>query len=148
MSVRGDILDTLATQLATITTANGYNSQVRSVYRDTVHSDALTMSGAYISIEDTGPDRVLQYASGNKIRCEMTINLFAQIRASDINSPPTDEASNLISDIRELVQTPINLGSYVRFVELGDVPTIYIGPDRITFDYPILINYWFDADSP
>lgn len=148
MSVRGTILDTLATQLATITVANGYASNVESVLRKMPHSEELSSSDPYLVIVDTGPDAIRQYGDGNKIRADMSVTVVALVRGAAFDDPPTGEISSIISDLRKLVQAPISLGSYVRFVELADVPSIFTGDTRASIHFQITIDYWYDADSP
>lgn len=144
MSVRGDILDTLATQLATITTGNGYNVTVTQVERDQIHTDQITSGQVYLTILDTDPDTPRQYAAGDKVRFDMTARIFAQIKPAATDTPATTDLSDLITDIRKLVTASIALGSYVRYVELGDVGQRIIADDRVMFDYPITIGYWDD----
>lgn len=148
MSVRGTILDNLATQLATITTANGYNCDVESVLRKMPHSEELPSSDPYLIIVDTGPDVVRQVCDGNKIRADMNVTIIALVRGATNDDPPTDEISNIISDLRELIQSPISLGAQVRFVELADVPSIFTGDTMASIHFQITIDYWYDADSP
>jgi hypothetical protein len=150
MSTRGTILDTLATQLATITTANGYNSEVEKVFRSTPNIEALASKNAYLTIVDAGPDAHKQYCDGNKKVAEMLIQIYCQVRGAAADGPPTDAISDIISDLRELIESPISLGANVRFVEVGDIPQIFTvdDPPEAAIYFPIAINYWYDADSP
>lgn len=148
MSVRGDILDTLATQLAAITVANGYNSNVEEVLRKVKHSEELPSADPYLTIIDNGPDEIRQYCDGNKVRAEMTVTILAQVRGTTGDTPPTAEVSQIIGDVRRLVASPVSLGSYVRFVEFGTIPAIFSLDQHGAAGIPLLISYWFDADSP
>jgi hypothetical protein len=148
MSVRGTILDTLATQLATITTANGYNCDVVEVLRKAKNSEELSSPHPYLTIIDPGPDAIKQHCDGNKKRAEMAIIILAQAWGASGDNPPTGETSDIISDLRQLMESPISLGNNVCFVEVGDIPAIFTGDRRAAINFPINICYWFDADSP
>jgi hypothetical protein len=141
MSVRDTILDNLATQLATIT-------DVEDVLRKVPTSEELPSDDPYLVIVDTAPDLPKQYCDGNKKRYEMTITILAIVRGATNDSPPSTEISDIISDIRELIYTPISLGANVRFVEEAGVQSIFTDNIRASVHYQIIIDYWFDADSP
>lgn len=148
MSTRGTILDTLATQLATITTANGYVCDVEDVLRKVPNSEETFSSDPYLTIVDTGPDIIRQQCDGNKVRADMQITILAQVCGATNDAPPTDEISDIISDLRKLMRVPISLGANVRFVELADVPSIFTGDNKASIHFQIIIDYWYDADGP
>ena len=148
MSVRGTILDTLATQLATITTANGYNSDVGDVRRKVPNSEELFATKPTLVIIDQAADTIRQQCDGNKVRSDMPITILGILRGATSDTPPTDEISDMVSDLRQLMKSPISLGANVRFVEINDMLPGFTGDNKASIHFQITIDYWYDADSP
>ena len=148
MSTRGTILDTLATQLETILPVNGYTSTTFAVHRDMVHGDEVPSEETVFTIIDSGPDDILQYCSGGIVRSAMAIAVRAFVPAPDSDAPPTEEIDDVIGDVRELVFTPIALGSNVRFVEMGPIPEVTVHPGKGIINFALVIVYWWDSAAP
>ena len=147
-SIRQQITDAFVAALEGITVANGYNCDVEKVLRKMPNSEELPSSDPYLVIVDLAPDSPRQYCDGNKIRADMTVAIVPFIRGATSDAPPTDEISAIISDLRELIHSPISLGSQVRFVEETSVSDIFTGDTKGWVHYDMIIDYWYDADSP
>lgn len=153
MSTRGTVIDTLATELAKITTANGYVSNVESVLRDRLNWESMSLGDVSLTISDTGPDRDLQSCASGKIRASATVQIIANVKGTVRGTPPTSGVNAILADIRKCVRQPIALGANVRFVELGDIPEIWLSGEE--YDTPlgvvrisVTINYWYDGANP
>ncbi len=154
MSTRGTILNTLATKLLTITTANGFTQDILHVYREVHHPEESDAIGMDITILDNAGDAPLQYASGGIVRTSMSIVLIVDVWGDQLTEP-TDgthplsiKVDNAIGDIRELIFAPIALGSDALFTEMGESESISIGQRRSRFTMPLQIHYKFDGASP
>lgn len=148
MSTRGTILDTLKTELAKITVANGYATTVRDVFRDRPNSEDIPYNDPWITIVDAGPDLDLQPCLNGKIRASATVQLIATVTGAARGTPPTSETNAIMADIRKCIRKPISLGSNVRYCELGDVPEIYIEERIGVVRIPLTIVYWYDGAVP
>ncbi len=154
MSTRGTILNTLATKLLTITTANSYSQDIKNVFREVHHSSESIGVGMDITILDNAGDAPLQYASGGIIRTSMNIDLLVDVwgaqraEPTDGTHPTSTAVDNAIGDIRKLVYAPIALGSDALFVEMGQAESIAVGERRTRFTVPLEINYKFDSATP
>jgi hypothetical protein len=148
MSTRGTILDTLAAELAKISVANGYASNVRAAMRDLPYTGDKVHNDAVLTIIDSGPDRDLQICGAGKIRASATVQIVATVTGAARGTPPTSETNAIMADIRECIRKPIPLGANVRYVDLGDVPEIFIEERIGIVRFPLTINYWYDGASP
>jgi len=148
MSIRGDILDTLATQLGTITTANSYASNVFEVTRQAQVPDDFPTNKVVLSIVDTAPDTFRQRAAASRVRSTMTVIILAVVQDSDEARVPITQVNNIISDIRKLVYSPISLGSYVCWAHLPEVSEITITENDGMIQMPLEISYWYTEAAP
>lgn len=106
MSKRDDILDAIATALATITTANGYNTTVAAVYR--VITDFDEAPPGKLPCVSFGPDgdtaEIYDLTPSNRI--ETTLRLRVAFHVAARNGAPKHEAvSALRVDILNCVNS-------------------------------------------
>jgi hypothetical protein len=148
MSTRGTILDNLATQLATILTANGFVTNVEEVLRDVEHSEQHSSSDPYLTIEDGGPDLVQQYGASSMVRTEMSIGVRAQVKGATADAPPTDELDNIIDDVRKLIHTPVSLGASVCYAALDGIRTIVTSKTSALLVFDLSICYGYSKANP
>ena len=148
MSIRGTVLDTLATQLATITVANGYASNVYEVTRQAQVPDDFPTNKVVLSIVDTAPDTLRQFCASSRVRSIMNVIVLAIVQDSDEAGVPTTQANNIISDIRKLVYAPISLGSYVCWCHVPSVDEITISENEGMIQVPLEICYWYTEAAP
>jgi len=154
MSTRGTILDAMATQLLTITTANGYSNNIANVYRVVHHPDEANATGVDITILDDAGDAPLQYASAGIVRTSMDISLLVDVwggqrtEPTDGTHPVSTITDAVIGDIRKLVFAPVSLGANVLFVEMGASEGVAIGERRTRFTIPLAIHYKYDSAAP
>lgn len=150
MSTRGTILDNLQTQLAAIATGSGYyySLSAAQVMREAWHQEQLPERKPYVTIIDSGPDRLRQRCASGVIRSEMTVNLILQIQAEDSENPATTEVNNMIADMYQFVETPPSLGSNVLYAAIGEIPAVWIGKDIAHAVVPLTIGYYFDSTNP
>lgn len=148
MSTRGTILDTLATQLATILTANGYVTNVEDVLRSVEHTEQHSSSDPYLTIDDSGPDIVRQHGGSSTVRSEMAITVRAQVRGASADAPPTTALDNIIDDVRKLIHAPVSLGASVCYAELAGIPAIVTGKISAVLTFDLNICYGYSKANP
>ena len=151
MSVRGDILDSVATELLTVTTGNGYNLDARDpVERNVPHSEDIPIlkTKPTFSVDDTGVDQSILAGSGNTRLATMAFLIRAYVQSDDRNTPPTTLIGQVIADLKQLIDKPISLGGNVRYAEWDDIATALLEDQVGVVVMTVNVVYWYDADSP
>jgi len=150
MSVRATILANLLAELATITTANGYATNVGEVLADVKHSQATNIGPGKVSVQiaDEGDGEVIHNGAGGLTLIPMTIEIRGAIEGAVGEGVPYQTADSWLADLRKLIRKPIVLGANFRFARVLATPTINLfGSDAIV-RVPVEIVYWFDQDAP
>lgn len=149
MSVRGDILDSLATQLATITTANGYPLNVGSVLRDVPHSENIRPDpgDTVCAIDDTGVDRIVGRFLGDKVLAVVTVIVRGYV-GSYRDVGPENDTKKLIAGLKQLIDAPISLGANARYAEWTDIESIVRSDLTSIIAMAVEIVYWYETDAP
>ncbi len=153
MSVRGDILDSVATELATITTANSYANTVMDdpgILRNVPHSNKIPIikTNPTLCLDDEGIDDILGRGSGNTVLASMTCQIRAYVQNPDRDTPPTDQIGMIIADLKKLIDKPISLGAQVRYAEWVDLENAMITDNQAIVVLTLVVVYWYDGDSP
>jgi len=147
MSTRETILNNLATQLATITTDNSYQSEVNEVYHDGMLSSDSITEGVDFNVVDPGRDTIRQYCDGGIVRTSMEIQIEAFTRGM-LNTAMKSENDKIIADVRKLVHTAIALGASACFTQIIGVPEVYIEEQTAIVRFDLRIDYVYDGASP
>lgn len=151
MAVRATILDTIASQLATITTANGYASNVvPTILREVVHSDEVNEAQRVtLAMEDLAEIEKLGRFRDGTILGRFRVLVRCYLTSADHLDVPTDEVGRILADIERLVETrPHALGSNVRYWETLDTQNEGIGASQGFVDVIIQITYKYPIGAP
>ena len=139
-----------ATQLATITTANGYSMSVDSpVLRDVPHSEKLTqeIDKAKIIVEDSGEDSPVSWFETNKGTTEITVNVRCYVRSAR-DEEPTDEIGSIQADVMKLVDSPISLGANAMFAYVKKIENVVMAERLAIVEIAVGVLYWYTRSAP
>lgn len=154
MSVRDTIFAALVTRLEAVTPANGYNTTVTQVLRNTLPQESVTIPDgtALVSVIDEGDSEPLTYWSSNKMTLEARYVVRAIIATTQLGLVPTQRADNFLSDMRELAftlsGTPSLLAANVRYVALDAFPGWNVTESDAVIAVTFKILYWIDQAAP
>ena len=110
MSIREDIIGALATKLATITTGNGYEQTIESVYDYPTHFESIDGSGFHAVSIFMG-STLLEYKLGGATQdTSFNIGLRVYVEGSDEDSI-RESANKAVEDINKLIFNNITLGN-------------------------------------
>jgi len=149
MSTRSTILGNLVTELGTITTANGYATDVGEVLADVKHSQETNVGPGKVSvqIEDEGDDDATHVGAGHKALIAMKVMVRGAIEGAIGAGVPYALASSFAVDVRKLVAKPIVLGAAVRLAAVKGVGPINLSRSDAIVHIPLEIVYSLDDDT-
>lgn len=150
MSIRETILSNFVTQLGTISIAAGYESDVDlPVERNVIHPDDETTGSSKVKLvlEDPPESTPITAFTGIKRLCTMTPNVRAYVSGPRQNGPFTP-AGKIIADIEKLIDSPLSLGSNVRYAFIQSEATKISDDKSAVVTIPVEIVYWYPVSSP
>lgn len=142
MSVRGEILDNLETALGTILVMNGYETDVKSVYREATSMTEIDPSTAPALLIDNDPVENREPSCQGYERMRMTIQIDGFIVTSG-NLPESYNA--FVVDLRNCLLTA-NLGTNVIYSHFGEFRSL-TGDNQAFFTQEFIVVYYYGTAS-
>lgn len=145
MSKYGDIMDTLETAFEGITTDNGYNTDLTSVMR----SSAIPM------LDGSEQLPLIYLIPGNRlvpvveddtnVRYEASVVVYGAAKA-DSEAGRISAIDGLKADVINMIDTPVNLGSYCLSVNVENVE-LFVNDVLGQFTIDVVLSYYAPKGS-
>ncbi|MCI0557435.1 MAG: hypothetical protein MN733_02990 [Nitrososphaera sp.] len=146
---RNKVLQHVADQLATITIANGYNTDVATVSRILMVPQQISGQYPALFVTDTGIEAPIDRTIASQIAHLMTIEILGYFQ--DTSADISKNYNLLIADIWKVIYAPIIFNDGQKYAERMDIvglETMSEASQDITFRISLSVIYWFDKSNP
>lgn len=115
MSIRSDIINSLVTALETITTDNGYNTNVKKVAKFVLSYDQAKELSPCLSVIER--EETVRSQDETNVLYILSVGIAGYVKGTQLPDIST-AATGLIDDLKKVIYAPLNLGDYCRAVNL------------------------------